>query len=145
VTHGQNQPVSHSVIHPKTGKFPKSERLCSRKDIEFLFEKGKSLHVYPLRCTYIIDYETSRGDRIMVIVSKRNHKGAVTRNLFKRRIREAYRRNRHLLTRENEQPKPSMTLAISYISKQKHSYVEIENAIQEIFQKLSDISAGSAR
>ena len=154
MTTEQKRPVREPLRHLPTGNFPKSERLCSRKEIEELFARGGALLAYPLKCTYKISRVeedlagglTENGGtpilRMMAIVPKRNHKLAVTRNLFRRRIREAYRRNRGILAETATVPRLCFTLAFSYIAKRTHSYAEIENAIQEIFQKLGDIPAG---
>lgn len=74
----------------------KSERLCGKKAVEALFGQGKGGVKGCLRYRYV-----QRGDeapsRILVSVPKRSFKRAVKRNLLKRRIREAYRRQKGLL------------------------------------------------
>ena len=82
-------------------KFPKRERLDSRKQIEMLFGGGGSLSMaaFPLRVVYTIK-ERARADvpaQLLVSVSKRHFKHAVDRNRVKRQIREAYRQNKQLL------------------------------------------------
>ncbi|MCC8062147.1 MAG: ribonuclease P protein component, partial [Rikenellaceae bacterium] len=81
------------------GRFtlPKAERLAKRNEIGRLFTHGEAFLVYPVKCTYL--FRTDSGPaRIMVIAPKRNHKRAVARNLLKRRMREAYRLHKQLLT-----------------------------------------------
>lgn len=74
----------------------KSERLCGKKAVEALFGQGKGGVKGCLRYRYLsrADEEPSR---ILVSVPKRSFKRAVKRNLLKRRIREAYRRQKSLL------------------------------------------------
>jgi len=72
----------------------KNERLKSRKKIDEVFAKGKSKHFYPIRTVYLRDTEeTAFPIQFTVSVPKRMYKTAVDRNLLKRRIREAYRKN----------------------------------------------------
>jgi len=78
----------------------KQERLCSRTLAAQLFEGGqrKSISVYPLRAVFLLtDTDAGAPAQLMVSVSKRHFKRAVKRNRAKRQIREAYRRNKHLL------------------------------------------------
>ena len=79
--------------------FKKSERLNSKRLIDALFSGGnKSLSAYPLRVVYMpLDKEQADPVAILVSVSKRHFKRAVQRNRVKRQIREAYRKNKHVL------------------------------------------------
>lgn len=75
---------------------PKTERLCSQKVIQRLFNgERRSVSVFPIRAVFA----TSQipGVRIMISVSKRHFKRAVQRNRVKRQLRETYRLNKELL------------------------------------------------
>lgn len=78
--------------------FKKYERLSSKLLIDELFDKGKSVSKYPLRA---IIHKTDRVDdaicKVLISVPKKNFKSAVQRNRIKRLIREAYRKNKHIL------------------------------------------------
>ena len=106
---------------------PKSERLSGLTAVSALFERGKGLSSGCLRCKYIPRDRASAplspeenyfsgqcpknqfssgnaipthadASRIVVSVPKRLFKRAVKRNLLKRRIREAYRRQKGLIS-----------------------------------------------
>ena len=90
--------------------FTKKERLCSLKEIENLVKKGKSFYCFPFKVISILQptniQENTMSEElsaeenvnsIVVSVPKRNFKRAVKRNLLKRRIRESYRLNKHIL------------------------------------------------
>lgn len=77
-------------------RLPKSERLCGKKAMETLFGQGKGLGSGCIRCRYLFR-EGDEPSRIVVSVPKRLFKRAVKRNLLKRRLREAYRRQKGLL------------------------------------------------
>ena len=74
----------------------KSERLCGKKAVEALFGQGKGGVKGCLRFRYV-QREDEGPSRILVSVPKRSFKRAIKRNLLKRRIREAYRRQKGLL------------------------------------------------
>lgn len=74
----------------------KAEKVCSRTDIARLVRCGVYHSAGCLR--FAVLPSPSGMSRILVSVPKRNFKRAVKRNLLKRRIREAYRLNKALLS-----------------------------------------------
>ena len=74
----------------------KSERLCGKKAIAELMERGKGGVSGCLRYKFL-QADEAGVTRILVSVPKRHFKRAVKRNLLKRRIRESYRLQKDLL------------------------------------------------
>jgi len=121
--------------------YPKSEKLKSKKTIDLLFSKGKSVSKYPLRLVYLEcdcdtaesrDFETEQKIKMGVSVSKKYFKHAVDRNYFKRLLRETYRLNKHLLIDHLEKPHAFMFF---YQSNDRLSYQEIETKTIQLFEK----------
>jgi len=78
---------------------PKSERLCGKKPVAALMDRGRGGVSGCLRYRFLRreGIEADAPARILVSVPKRNFKRAVKRNLLKRRIRESYRLQKELL------------------------------------------------
>lgn len=74
----------------------KDERLHGKRAVDRLFAKGKFRSCGCLRYCYLIGNGLEY-TRIMVSVPKRLFKRAVRRNALKRRIRESYRLQKHIL------------------------------------------------
>jgi ribonuclease P protein component len=120
--------------------FSKAERLNSKKIIDKLFEKGSektnSVFLYPFRVVYLSD-EPEKVEPISIIisVSKRSFKKAVDRNLVKRRIREAYRLNKHFFTLNQSGKLPS-SIAWVYVGKEILPFATIEAKLKVILDKI---------
>ena len=109
--------------------FRKKERLSKRKHIQELFEKGSSFYLHPLK-VYFRPNLDSDSNQVLISVSARNFKRAVDRNLIKRRMREAYRLNKHKL------PSNHLALAFIYSAKEILSFQGIEQKMLMAFGRL---------
>ena len=109
----------------KQAGFGKQEKLKSRKLIEELFDRGKSINVFPVRILYIfsnLEADEKSLLQVGVSVSKRNFKRAVDRNRVKRLLREAYRlQKKELLELLIKQKKKGFVFFI-YTDKQLPEY-----------------------
>lgn len=117
--------------------FQKNERLCSNKIIQRLFDEGQSFVRYPFRITILpIDDEDAAPLQILISVSKKRFKRANKRNWVKRRIREAYRLNKHqalaVLTEKN------IKLAVSfvYLPSEVLDYSNIEKSVKKALKQI---------
>ncbi len=118
-------------------KFGKAYKLCSEKQIQELFKKGKKQYAFPFSCLYQIDEEIKKPPfQLVISVPKRNFKKAVDRNRLKRLIREAVRKNK--LTLENclEKENIGMAFVLVYTHKEHLSFGEINEKIRAFFSRL---------
>ena len=84
------------MTSPQSHTLTKEERLCGKTTVSALISSGKWGAAPHLRYCWSVGHETGL-NRIMVSVPKKFFKRAVKRNLLKRRMREAYRRQKELL------------------------------------------------
>jgi ribonuclease P protein component len=121
--------------------YSRNEKLKSKKDIEYLFKKGKSINAFPIRVIHVKKNEPkSIPINAGVTVSKKNIKLAVNRNLLKRRIREAYRINNSELKKHLTSNNLEIDLMFIYSSKEILSFQKIEEKIKILLTRLSEIS-----
>lgn len=113
-------------------KYPKNEKLKSRKIIDSLFTKGKSVSKFPLRLFYAPIDDADEKLKFGVSVSKKHFKHAVDRNYFKRVLRECYRLNKHLIHDNLDQ---SYAIMFFYQTKERLSYQEINEKTIQLFEK----------
>ncbi len=118
--------------------FKKEERLCSLKLIGDLFTKGKVFLVYPFRVQYMpVNLEESVPVQIMFSVPKRRFKKAVTRNLLKRRMREAYRLNKQPFFDVLLEQKLQVVVAFVFVGKDIADYHTIEKGMIKALGRLN--------
>jgi ribonuclease P protein component len=117
-------------------KFNKSERLCSQKILGLLFDEGRVFYSDLFKVVWdICPGSLPFPAQIAFSVSKKKFRLAVTRNLLKRRMREAYRKNKYilydLLGKENTQ----IVFVVIYRKEVISDFPAIETAMREIIDR----------
>lgn len=121
-----------------SNKFPKSNRLHLRKEINELFETGKNFHVPPFKVLYKIFDRGNGPIKVTVAVPKRNIRLAVDRNRIKRQTREAYRLNCHDTKTYFQEQNLSVNLLLVFNSKVLPKYAILQSKIILILQRLKE-------
>lgn len=116
--------------------FKKHERLSGQKIIDTLFSEGKIFVVSPFRVVWL-EYELAGQSpaQVLISVSKKRIKKAVDRNLVKRRIREAYRKNKDEFYKFLNRNQVKCAFALLYNSDLIADYKEIEEKIILLLQR----------
>lgn len=111
-------------------RFRKSERLCRKKYIDELFQTGRSFYSYPFRLVWLpVSEPLVFPAQMAVSVQKRHFRKAVHRNLIKRRIREAYRKNKSGLYIKLKEHDAQIVFMLIYNASSILSSKEIEEKI----------------
>ncbi|HBE40787.1 MAG TPA: ribonuclease P protein component [Bacteroidales bacterium] len=117
--------------------FRKAERLCSRKTIEYLFGYGNSFYTAFFK---VIWAETELNSpfpaRVALMVPKKGISRAVSRNLLKRRMKEAYRRNKYFLYEFLNSENIRIALIVIFRKEKVEEYTILETAVNELLNKL---------
>ncbi len=117
--------------------FNKSERLRNIKIIEGLFENGEIifsplLKVVWQKSTVSLPYPT----QIAFSVPKKRFRLAVVRNLIRRRMREAFRRNKQFLYEELSSLDTQIVLTVIFRGNNIPAYITMEKSIKEMINEL---------
>jgi ribonuclease P protein component len=114
------------------------DRLKSRKQIEQLFNQGKSFSLYPFKIVYAVTNTSSpnAGISFAVSASARNFKKAVERNRIKRLIREAYRLQNTGLKDKLRESNRRLNLFFIYTGKEIPGFSQIRERTQLVLERL---------
>jgi ribonuclease P protein component len=117
--------------------FDKSERLCSTKVITNLFESGNIFYTSLYKVVWGKSPVPLPGPaQVMFTVSKRGFRLAVTRNLIKRRMREAYRKNKKTLYDRLSSESIQIVFVVILKGNVIPDYLIIEKSMNEMMNKL---------
>ena len=118
-------------------KLGRTSSLSGKSRIDLVFSKGSHFFIYPFRFQYFINPDSSDSPKVLFSVSKRNFKKATDRNLIRRRMREAFRLNQHLLNTFGK----SLYISHIYSAKEILDFHSIEekliSGIKRLTEKLS--------
>ena len=114
-------------------RYPKQMRLCSKKAIAQLLEKGTVIFHFPFKA-YILPAQDSCTSAFCISVPKRNFKRAVKRNRIKRLVREAIR-----LNQSEKLSNFNANFLLIYVSKEIDDYATISRRIAELLVKSASV------
>lgn len=124
---------------------PKAERINSKKQIDRLFNGGgsRAMSAFPLRMVYMVSTKEPESRepmaQMMVSVPKRHFKHAVQRNHIKRQVREAYRRNKHIVWTHLDTETPQIvSMCFIWTSDRMATSQEVEDRVQSLLQRLAE-------
>lgn len=112
----------------------KNERIKGRKLMEELFSKGIRLNQGLFRAVIMDSNEATL--KLGVGASVRHFKKSVDRNRIKRLLREAFRLNKLPLKQALMEKGIGLHVFISYVSKEKPDFQQVEKGVKAILHKL---------
>ena len=120
----------------KEFSYNKKEKLKSKKQLDELFQKGKSFTVFPVKIFYVFAEEQDNVIKTGVGVSSRHFKKAVQRNRIKRLLRETYRTEKQPLHAYLNNNKKQLVLFLLFIDKELPPYALVKEKIKLCIQRL---------
>ncbi|CAG0983410.1 MAG: ribonuclease P protein component [Bacteroidetes bacterium] len=114
---------------------PKGEILRSKNTIDLLFKSGISLEEKPIKMLYLLS-ENNTGIEVGFTVPKKCFKKAHQRNLLRRRMKEAFRKNKKHFLPHLQGKNIQLKMFLIYTSFQATDYKTIERKIIVLLQRL---------
>ena len=117
--------------------FSKEERLCGKKQIDQLFEKGEKFK----EVSFVVIWQETKAKsefpaKILISIPKRNIPKANQRNMLKRLLKECYRKQKQSIYQVHLQKEKQIIFAIIYQKTDALKYKELESEINLILNRL---------
>lgn len=120
----------------------KDKRLKSRKQIEQLFERGKTFLITPFRVYFTLNSLSTSQERSSlqfgVGASSKNFKKAVERNRIKRLTREAWRLQKNELEEKVKASLKQLNVFFIYTGKELPDFTMVKDKVSVALKKLVD-------
>lgn len=121
--------------------FHKQERLCSKKQIDFLFRVGQSSMFHPVKIIFSESVvEQKFPVKAMFVVPKKNFRKAHDRNKLKRRMKEVYRLHKKNLYASMQLKSKKLLVSFIFIGKKTANYKELETSIKNLMVKVESFN-----
>ena len=119
--------------------FNKQERLCGKKKIDILFAKGEGFKEGSFTIIWIEkDKSLEFTAQVLISIPKKNIAKASQRNVLKRLVKEAYRKQKNKLYEPLEKQKKQIQFAIIYQKSTPLKYNEVEAEINLVLNRLTN-------
>ncbi len=124
-------------------RFPKRERLCSKKDIDKLFAEGRNVRCGSVSLKWLIrdSDNRERQRQILMVVPKRNVRKAVDRNRIKRQLREIYRTQKDIWLSYQPSSNKTLLIGVIYLGGKEPDFGLILENYLEAHQKFLKLSS----
>lgn len=123
--------------------FGKAYKLCNKKQIDSIFDSGRTQKQYPLIAKYKpMELSSEMPFQMVIAAPKRTFRSAVKRNRIKRICREAVRKNKYLLEDWLKTQECQVGIFLLYSGKEEIDVVGLERKAQRLFEKIiNDLDA----
>jgi ribonuclease P protein component len=113
-------------------------RIKSQEEINLLFSTGKTTTEFPVKAIFIIKKNMEyNSTKLVFAVPKKKIRSAVKRNLVKRRLKEAYRLNKSIISSNSLDKNITVKIAFIYLTNKIEPMQLLEEKIVIILQRLS--------
>lgn len=121
--------------------FPKTERLCSKTLISRVFSEGKPITDFPIKAIYLLsEFSGNPSFKVLFTIPRKVVRHSVHRNLVRRRMKEAFRINKHILSEALIESGKQLTIVFIFIGRTEPLYSELEPKIIGILQRLRTVN-----
>lgn len=126
--------------------FGKAYKLCNKRQIDSIFETGRTQKQYPFIARYKpMELNSDKPFQMVISAPKKMFRSAVKRNRIKRICREAVRKNKTELESWLSENQAQLGIFLLYTGKEEMTHDGLERKTQQLFHKIiEDLHATNA-